>query len=74
MLSHLQDRFVTSILTAQQTLRRNERNVVPQTVWNRLLEVVIRCRRAYKGIILRGQHRAARLVWARRYIQFTRTD
>ena len=47
---------------------------MPQAVQNRLLEVGIRCRQAYKCILLRRQHRAARLAWARRYIRFTRAD
>ena len=67
-LTHLRNRFLPATVTARRY------GVHPQTIINRLRKNPrpIRARRPYTGQILTGHHRVARLMWARRHLNFTR--
>lgn len=69
-LTHLRDRFLPATVTARRL------GVTAQTIRNRLRQshLTIRARRPYTGQILTARHRAARLVWARRHLHWTRND
>lgn len=66
-LTHLRNRFLPATVTARHY------GVHAQTIINRLRQnqVPIHPRRPFTGQILTGHHRAARLLWARRYVRFT---
>ena len=67
-LTHLRNCFLPATVTARRY------GVHPQTIINRLRKNPrpIRARRPYTGQILTGHHRVARLMWARRHLNFTR--
>lgn len=61
---HLRNRFLNAQSTASIVVGTRGRTIHRRTVANRLRERGILCRRPYKGIVLRRQHRLARLQWA----------
>ena len=65
-LTHLRNRFSPATATARQL------GVNAQTIRNRLRQNNIRVRRPYTGPILTARHRAARLLWVQRHLQWTR--
>ena len=68
MLTHLHNRFLPAMATAQQL------GVNAQTIQNRLRQnnIPIRARRPYTGPILTARHRATRLLWAQCHLHWTR--
>ena len=65
---HLRNRFLTASSTARVIMGNRGRPIHRTTVANRLRSYGIRCRRPYKGLLLRRQHRNARLQWARQNV------
>ena len=67
-LMHLRNRFLPATATAQQI------GVNAQTIQNCLRQnnIPIRACRPNTGLILTARHRAARLLWAQRYLHWTR--
>jgi len=74
VLSQLRQRKRTSVETARATFGTHGRRISSNTVRSRLRFVGIRARRPYRGIVLRGHHRRARVRWARNHHRFTRAD
>lgn len=74
VLSHLRQRKRTAVETARATFGTHGRPMSSNTVRSRLRSVGIRARRPYRGIVLRGHHRRARVRWARTHLRFTRAD
>jgi hypothetical protein len=74
VLSHLRQRKRTAVETARATVGTHGRPISSNTVRSRLRSVGIRARRPYRGIVLRGHHRRARVRWARTHLRFTRAD
>ena len=69
-LTHLRQRQLAATVTARQY------GVSGQTIRNRLRRNAqpIRARRPYTGQIMTQRHRAARLLWARRHLNWRRAD
>ena len=61
-VSHLRNRFKTTLATARETLGRYGRSVSRKTVTRRLKEVGLRARRPRIGIVLTERHRNTRLA------------
>jgi len=74
VLSHLRQRKRTAVETARATFGTHGRPISSKTVRSRLRSVGIPARRPYRGIVLRGHHRCARVRWARNHLRFTRAD
>lgn len=71
---HLRDRFTNATRTARQAAGTHARNVTTQTIWNRLREAGLNCRRPRKCVVLTARHRQARLTWARQHLRLTLAD
>ena len=74
ILSHLHQRKCTAAETARTTIGTHGRPISSNTVRSRLRSAGIRARRPYRGIVLHGHHRRARVRWARTHLRFTRAD
>ena len=72
--SHLQDRFLTASVTAQNTPGIHNNRISGQTVINRLRERGIRACVPYKGQVLTERNRRQRRQWARIHLRWPVRD
>ena len=71
VLSHLRDRFRTSVETAQETVGTHYLRVSALTVRRRLQERGISSHKTYRGNALTAERRISRFSWCRQRIRWT---
>lgn len=71
VLTHLRNRFQTSVQTARETIGVNNRRISASTVRRRLHERAISSHMAYRGNVLTPERRRNRLLWCRQHLRWT---
>ena len=71
VLSHLRNRFRTSVETAQETVGTHNLRISALTVWRHLQEHSISSHKTYWGNVLTAERQISRFNWCRQRIRWT---